>query len=102
MFHHLRGPLQHANFADTSHVPAIPFDPELEVLVRIKALCVYCELRHSTSSLGRDLPSHLLNADDDELCRLECCKSLDDVDDAHIDIVLCGGFLTKLHELHIC
>src|SRR5215469_3895607 len=80
VFHHLGGALQHAYFADAGYIAAVPFDPELEILVWIKALCVDCKLRHETSSLGLDLARHLLDLDNHKLSRLEWCKTHHDVD----------------------
>ena len=39
-------PLESANFADARDVAAIPFDAELEVLVRIESLWINGELSH--------------------------------------------------------
>ena len=49
--------------------------------------------------LGRDLSRHLLDLDDDELCRLQGRKPDDDVHDAKVDVVLRGGFLVALDEV---
>ena len=44
-------PLERADLADAGDVPAVPLDPELEVLVRVEALRVDGELRHRSSSV---------------------------------------------------
>src|SRR2546421_4144626 len=43
--------------------------------------------------LNFDLTGHLLQVEDHELGRLEWCESHDDVDDAQIPVILCGGLL---------
>ena len=46
-----------------------------------------------------DLPSHLLDLEDDKLRRLERREANDDIDDAAIDVVLRGRLLVALHEV---
>src|SRR5262249_2145124 len=43
---HLGRALERADLADRGHVPAVPLETELEVLVRVEALLVDRELRH--------------------------------------------------------
>src|SRR5262249_18698304 len=49
MLDHFGSPLQRANLADTGHVAAIPFDPEFEILVWVKALGIDAKLSHNSS-----------------------------------------------------
>src|SRR6266699_1267158 len=51
--------------------------------------------------LNFDLTGHLLQVEDHELGRLEWCESHDDVDDAQIPVILCGGFPVALDEIGV-
>src|SRR5260370_11745849 len=61
------------------------------------ALAVNCAMR--VPSLGRDLSGHLLDMDNHKLCRLQRGKADDDVDNAQVDVILCGGFLVALYKV---
>src|ERR1043166_247244 len=54
------------------------------------ALTLNCAM---VSSLGLDLPGHLLEFDDHKLGGVKRREADDDVDDAQVDVVLWGGFL---------
>src|SRR5262249_38977570 len=43
---HLGRAVEHADLAHAEHVATVPFDPELEVLVRVESICVDRELSH--------------------------------------------------------
>ena len=98
MLDYFGGPLERSDLADAGNIFAIPFDPELEVLIGIEAQRIDAELCHG-ASLGLDLPSDLLEFDDDEFGRLERRETDEDIDDATIDVVLRGGFPVALHEV---
>ena len=80
---------------------AVPFDPELEVLIRIESLCVDAELSHEFSFSRFRFVRPSAGLDDDELGRLQRREADDDVDNAQVDIVLRGGFLVALDEVGI-
>jgi hypothetical protein len=41
MLHNFRGSLQGAHLANPGHIFAVPLEPELEILVRIKTLGIH-------------------------------------------------------------
>src|SRR6478735_8571060 len=84
---------------NAGHVPTIPLDAELEILVRVETQCVDSEFRHGVSSklvLSRDLTGYLLQLHDDELGGLERREADENMHDAPIDVVLCRGVLIAL------
>src|SRR5262249_54459475 len=102
MFYDFSRALEAADLADAGDVTAVPFDAELEVLVRIEPLWIDTELRHGAlPSSDFDLAGHLLDLDDDEFCRLERRKPDYDVDDAEIDVVLRCRLAVALDEVGV-
>jgi len=49
MFDYLSSPLEAAHFADSSHVLAVPFHPELEILIGIEARAIYGKFSHASA-----------------------------------------------------
>src|SRR5688572_18639628 len=46
MFDNLGGAFEGADFTNSSNIPAVPLDAELEIFIGIKTLCVDAELSH--------------------------------------------------------
>src|SRR6266581_2765239 len=94
---------QHPYFADARHITTVPFDAELEVLIRIEALRVCCEFGHSLllRALSNDLSCDLLDLDHHEFRWLQRGKSHDDVHNSKIDIVLRSGLLVALDKIGV-
>src|SRR5437870_3115076 len=61
------------------------------------ALAVNCAIR--LPSLGRDLSGHLLDLDNYKFRRLQWGKADHNVDDAQVDVILCGSFLVALYKI---
>src|SRR5262245_43544656 len=106
MFHHFGRALEGADFTHTGDVTAVPFHPELEVLVGIEPRWINAELGHGwflrlfvRLSLGFDLSGHLLDLDDDKFGRLKRSETDQDVDHSAIDVVLGGSLAVALHEV---
>src|SRR5882724_12127002 len=98
LFRSFRGSLERSDFTHADDVTAVPFHPELEVLVWIKPLWINAELCHGMIlRLGFDLSRELLDLDDDEFGRFEGGEADEDVDDAAIDIVLRRRFGVALN-----
>jgi hypothetical protein len=101
MFDHLCSPLERTHLAEPCDISSIPFHSELEVLVRIEALCVDRKLCHFVLSSRLNLARHLLQLDDHEFSRLEWSKADHYVDDAKIDVILCCRLLIAFDEIGI-
>src|ERR1700741_3643462 len=103
MLHDFRGAFKHADLADASDIATVPFNAELEILIRVETLRIYGKFSHGLllRGLGSDLSCNLLNLDDDELRGLQGRKSYDDVHDAEIDVVLRGSLLVTFDEIGV-
>src|SRR5271166_2033010 len=99
MRHHLGGALHHADLADAGDILAVPFDPELEILVRVETSWIDSELRHDVGSSSRELTGHLLDRDDDEFRWYQRRKAHHDVDNALVDAGLRVGRGIAQHEI---
>src|SRR6266446_5603963 len=100
VLHYLGGAFKRADLTDTGHIPAIPFNPKFEILVRVESLRVDCEFGHvSLLLLDLNLASYLLDFNDNELGRLQGCESHKDINHAAFNIVLSGGFAVAFDEI---
>src|SRR5690606_1426016 len=91
--------LEGGDLADAGDVAAVPFDPELEVLVRVETARVDRELGHLAISLCLDLADDLTDPDDHELGGLQGREADLDVDDAVVDVALRGRLAVALDEI---
>ena len=70
------------DLADAGNISAVPFHPELEILVRIKPARIDSKLQPYEFLLGLELSGHLLDLDDNELRWFERSESDQNVYDA--------------------
>src|ERR687896_1701110 len=80
----------------------LPFHAKLEVPVGVDARGIDGKLCHlTTPQLSLNLPSHLLDGDDDKFRRLERREADHHIDDAEIDVILRRGLGIDLDEVGI-